>query len=63
MADCKHDGEKRNEVTKSDVYLVCKECGKRLKKLDSRLLIEKVVVPETFDKTVTWMEDQLRRVF
>lgn len=49
MSDCKHDGKKKTQVTKSATYLVCGNCGKRLKKLDSAL-IEKIARPEVLEK-------------
>lgn len=47
---CDHSGRKRTEVTKSGVFQVCADCGKRLKKIDSKLVIEKVVIPEPWEK-------------
>lgn len=58
IEDCKHDGRKKTEVTKSGVHLVCVNCGLRLEKLDN-VVIEKVVVPKTIEKTwrIMWMRD------
>jgi len=50
VSECAHSGEKKNEVTRSGVYVVCADCGKRLKKIEAKLVIEKVVMPELVEK-------------
>lgn len=49
--ECNHE-EKKTEATKNGVYITCARCGMRLKKVDCKLVIEKVVVPETMEKAV-----------
>lgn len=56
VSECTHSGEKVNALTKSGVYVVCVDCGKR-KKLPGRIVIEKVIVLETVDKTL--MEERI----
>lgn len=55
---CECTGERETAVLKSGVFIVCADCGKRLEKVDDRIVIEKVVVPEAFEKAAPGVDEE-----